>query len=386
MINFKIHVSNRIIIICIGWSLLCIACFISSCGFFSLSIGMILIFWGKNDVVNKVCSCIVQGVIVCGVYLKIFVYDFIPQAYVLLKVNENVLFWIDTGHIHAIRLLIAYPSYLMSQFFDIELNLAFSYYCTIVFALLYYFLTLILKIYKVRSGVSNCIVFIFIVILCTVMNGRVSFAFLGFAVLTYEMTVFYLIDKPGRWFERYAKLLGGVLLCTVSSGIMVESIGFIVTIYVMRTMKYRSWGKVRWGIIRLLIICIIFSRFIYNGIAYVIFMINKNITYFDGKLLNLLQHGLGKIFGVMSGPFALLMCMIGIIVLSINIMMIIKIYRTQCSTLTLILGSNLSFYGLFVGISTGSIILIPLLLLLLIRINKILTVRRNNNLRRSINV
>ncbi len=60
-------------------------------------------------------------------------FDFIPQAKALLDLDQNVIFWLQLGHPHAIRLLLAYPGYIVSQVCDIDLNIAFSYYVVILF-------------------------------------------------------------------------------------------------------------------------------------------------------------------------------------------------------------------------------------------------------------
>ncbi|WP_428260202.1 hypothetical protein [Gallibacter sp. Marseille-QA0791] len=386
MRSYKIYVPRNIILISLIIIFIYIAFFFDSCGLFCVTTGLLIIVVGRNSLRNKVFSFFTLCLVICGVYLGIYAFDFIPQAYTLLNINKNVVFWLQSGHIHAIRLLIAYPSYIMSQIFEIELNLAFGYYCAIVFSMLYYYLTLLLELYgNMRKKIDNYVLLIFILLLCAVMNGRISFAFLGFAILLREMTACYCETKPNKWLNRYMKVIIGVVLSAVSSGTMVIAISFTIVMFIMRIIKYKTLGKIHWEAIRLLAICTIFSALLHRGMNYVLFMINKNLTFFDGSVFKLLQHGLGRIFGNISGSIALMVCVFGIVAIIINIIVLLKIYRKQKDTFPLVLGSNMALYGLLAGFSTGSISLVPLVIIILIK-GKGEIVMESNAVERIINV
>lgn len=353
--------------------LCCYAILFKSCAFFCIAIGVLLINFDKSNIVNNFFAIAGLVFIIYTTYLNIYSFVFLPQAYDLLEVNKDIIFWIKQGHIHAIRLVIVYPSYLMHLIFNIDLNLAFGYYCSIIFSLLYRKIMLIAYLFICRENiVYNFTVLSFIFILAKVMNGRICFAFLGFAILIYEMTLLYASENKPSWVKRYIKIIIGLILSTVSSGTMMVCICFLLLGFVMRIVRYK---KIHKGAIRLVCICIIGIPIIHVAIQYVISMINKNITYFGG-IFNMLQHGIGKAFGNMFEDISILVYLLGILMLFVNISILMYIYYRYCELMLLVIGINISFYGLFVGISTGTLILIPSIILILIIIDHVYYTRK----------
>ena len=90
-----------------------------------LIFGLYLFFLSKDIKFDKFIyssSFIFAFLLITGVKIGIISLIFFPQAEVLLNTNENLFFWFKEGHVHAIRLLIAYPGFLFSKFYNISLN------------------------------------------------------------------------------------------------------------------------------------------------------------------------------------------------------------------------------------------------------------------------
>lgn len=177
-----------------------------------------IIISSRNDSFSNILGIVLLVSMIYAVYLNIFSFEFMPQARTLLDSNKSLFFWFEQGHFHAIRLLITYPAYLASIFFETDLNLAYGYYCSIVFALLYNFLVGIKNkyIYSQDNAYTNCIFILLIYILAIIMNGRICFAFLGFSMVISEMTSMYLEERPKHWVNRYINVAIGVIFSTVS--------------------------------------------------------------------------------------------------------------------------------------------------------------------------
>lgn len=319
-------------------------------------LGVAVILATKSRQEDKIVAISFLEFLMYAVHLRICNFVFIPQAYDLLKYSTSLLFWFKQGHFHAIRLLIAYPAYVLSEICNIELNLAFSYYCTIVFSLIYVFVAKIVsqhaENYDIR--ISYC-QFLIIFMLSTIMNGRICFAYLGFIILIEEMSSYYNNENLSRWVVRYIKVVIGIVLSTVSSGTMVVCIAYTVAVFILRIIKNKTISR---GALRLFVVLAISSPVLIVGGGYVIAMINKNIVYF-GSIINMLQHGLGKVFGQISGKMVVLFVLLAIAGVIINIFVLVYCYKNFNVYLPLIIGINLSMYGLLVGFSTGSMIIIP---------------------------
>lgn len=359
----------------------CGSILLQSCAFLCMAIGIIFIMIIQNEhLMTKILSFCTLAIIIYMTYLKIISFDFMAQAYVLLETNTSLFFWLQQGHIHAIRLAIVYPSYLMHVFFDIELNLVFGYYCSIIFSLIYIFISKIVDYFvQIKKLHIELMIVLFTIMLACVMNGRICFAFLGFAILIHEMISLYREEKTMNWILRYIKVIAGLILSTVSSGTMIVCLSFVLIMFAFRVLRQK---RIQVDSIRLWIICILGAPVLYVGAKYVKSMINKNITYFGGGIegiINMLQHGIGRLFGNISGVYSLMIIAVGIMILIINIGIIVYIYKHHLEYIPLVIGANIAFYGLFVGISTGTLILIPGMILVAIFLDKFEIIEEGEN-------
>ncbi len=351
---------GQLALICLAGSII-----FKSCNMFCIFIGISFISLNQRcDYITKTIAVIFLFVINYFLYLQLNSFEFFPQAYALLEINPSLVYWFENGHMHAIRLMIAYPGYIFQNLFGLELNVAFSYYCTIIFTLLFIKLMNIKDYFSKKKGmldiVGICLFFVFVMILFFIMNGRICFAFLGFSVLIYEMVVLYNEANPQNWLLRYLKVMIGIILSTVSSGTMAVSCGFVGIMFIMRIIKQK---KIEKGAIRLISVCVVGSPVLFFAIKYVIKMINKNLIFFGGGFdgaINMLQHGIGRIFGTPSDTMVLWILSMGCVVLAVNICVLLYLYRKFQQKFPLLIATNISFYGSFFGFSTGSLILVPL--------------------------
>lgn len=352
---------------------LCLTVLLNSSSMCCLAVGILLIAMERNlSSPVKLLAVFLILLLNYILYLNLTSFDFLPQAHYLLSIDDNLLVWFQTGHIHAIRLLIAYPGYLLQLVFDVELNQGFGGYCTIIFTLLFLLMERIKQLFgdKLMASYNDFLLLGFVVFLFFVMNGRIAFAFLGYAVLINELLLFYRGTRR-QWFFRYVKVIAGVILGTVSSGTMMVCICFTVAMFVIVVARERSIGK---GAIRLISIGIIGFPAILYAMQYVAKMIDKNISYFGGGfrgIINMLQHGVGAVFGIPSMLMIIWMLSMGVIFVIANWALLRYVYCKSKDIFPLVLATNVAFYGAFVGLSTGTLILVPLYVIFLLALGKI---------------
>ncbi len=300
-------------------------------------------------------------------------FAFMPQAEALLEKNQSVLYWFAEKDIHAIRLLIAYPGYIFSQILDITLNKGFSYYCLIIFILLYRNLLATVKIYKrTISGYAYGAFFL----LCTtlfllyVMNGRIVFAFYGVSLIVLCNVQLYKGLQFGP--KHVAMLLVGMLCTTVSSGTLI--VGLLTAImggvfsYQGKKLFQKRWVKVL--VLLLIPVAVIFLK-------YVLRMLIKNIDFFGGGIkgaLGMLGHGLGKFIYIAGEYIAVLILLLAIIFVIFNVIFILYLYRKKAEMLPIVISLNISLYGSLFGLSTGATALIGGCLLMAVAIDFIIMV------------
>ena len=374
----EIILCSKINFCIIGIITVVLGCILNSSAFFYIGLGIIIIeLLSVNNVVEDVVAILLLILLISAVNVGILKFNFMPQAYALLQSNDNVIYWFVEGHFHAIRLLIAYPSYIISVYFNVPLDLSYSYYCSIIFSMIYVFLASNINFYfRKKENLLHCYlaVVFFILVLALIMNGRICFAFLGFSMLIFEMGNIYFIKTPRKWIRRYINVIIGVILSTVSSGTMVVCVSFTILMFFARVIKFKVVQK---SSLRFIFLCALGLPFIVKGVEYVWIMIDKNIVFFGGGfsgIINMLQHGVGRIFGAPSGLMVIWLVVTGVIVLIINIIVLISLRNNEY--FPLFLGINIAFYGMFVGFSTGSLMLIPLAILFIFILNLFLEMYR----------
>lgn len=336
-----------------------------SCNCLCFLIISLIVFFYKTDVFSKGCAVILSIILNLLVYINAITFHFIPQALVLLEQNTNLAYWFSSGHMHAVRLMIAYPGYIFHKMFNISLDLAFSYYCVIIFVLLFLNLVNIKnQMTKVNTWhITSQLLTLFVIGLAYLMNGRICFAFLGISILIIEMSKLYLLQRPKSWLFRYLLVIVGIVLCMVSSGTMMVAITFVLGMFIFRIVKNKRIEK---GAVRLILVGICGFPLILIGAKYVLFMANKNLTYFGGGFtgfFRMFSHGIGGVLGITSPIVIVGLVVVGTLFFALNVVFILKIFR-KCEPkhFTILVSGNISFYGALFGLSTGSLIIVPILI------------------------
>lgn len=296
-------------------------------------------------------------------FLTLKEFEFLPQAKVLLDIDSSLFHWFSEGHIHAVRLLISYPGYLISEWIGIELNEGFGFYCTVIFLLFYRNIIELIKTFvqNEKNAVAYYIISILVTtILFLMMNGRIIFAFYGISlILLANMQLYNGIDIS---IKHILMMAVGILLTMVSSGTLVVGtatafMGIVFSNQIKDIIK-KKW---LWSIG---ILCI---PLIFVFINYFIKMVNKNITFFGGGLygvINMLQHGLGRYLHIDNIYAVIGLLMFGILIIILNALIILRLYQLKTRIFPIIVSFNISIYGSLFGISTGTTSIIGMILIL----------------------
>ncbi|MDR7857551.1 hypothetical protein [Tissierella sp.] len=333
---------------------------------------IIIYVYPSKSIFTKFVSFIYFLVLYICVKENIIKFSFIPQARALLDIDKSLLVWFKSGHPHAVRLLVAYPGYILSQVFEMDLDLGFSYYVITMFNII--FLTMMNSLKKLKENkhrylieVLNMLCMFPVTLLAFLMNGRLVFAYLGFLMIT---DIFISIYTKGIKLNisKIIFLAGAFVLTTVSSGtLMVSLIYIMVMLYVYYYRLIDNPPSIRKQIFSLLIL----SPLLYIVFEYATIMFIRNVNYFGGGfkgLINMLNHGVGRFF-ILSQFQTIIFIALITIFLIMNFLFIKKQIYKKNKILPLILGINISMYGLLFGFSTGLMGVPPLIILILYYIN-----------------
>lgn len=188
-------------------------------------------------------------------------------------------------HPHALRAFLLLPIYLISDISSVDLDIVFG-----IFVVLNVYVA-----YRIVVYISAVSFFINLLILCCFftlllfMNGRISFAIFGNAIILYALFKnHYLEIKGGSKFAFLVFL--GLLCCSVSSGTIFVAIGFLFCFYALRLLL--SFPKADKKTIFYFVLMIILVVFF--GMDMLMVYIYKNLAYYDDSFYKMLSHGAGK--------------------------------------------------------------------------------------------
>lgn len=332
---------------------------------------LLIVLVNRKDVSRiELVYCLLTGCIIAGlIAFGAIEFPMFPQAADLFAINEDVFYWLRGGHLHAVRLLIVYPGVMLSKLFGLKLNLGITIYSASLLVLIQYFMMRMMYINKLENRISAFMSGLLIIALSYFMNGRLIFVFFGISLLA-------LCELKFREKEISVLMLQivtavSLVFAMVSSGTMFITFAYAVMIIPYRWKKlYRANERRLFAGILLVSAIPIIGMFI----PYLIKMIEKNIIFYGGGFqgtINLINHGLGKIVNTNNKLLVLSLFTIGVIVVAVNIYLFkYKVIRTDQLNLPLFLLVNLSLYGSIFGISTGLTALIPLMVLIIEKINK----------------
>jgi len=328
---------------------------------------IIILYLSEKRISIKLISILYLFLMTVLVSKKLLEFDFIPQARVILNSNPNVLYWFFVGHPHAIRLLIAYPGYIISEFYNIELNTGFSYYGISMFVIMYMLIAnTLLKLSVIKNFflMKMILAVIPLLILPLLMNGRLIAAYLGFTILINLFVRLFNNEDLGK-IKIFVIGSIGLILTMVSSGTMVVSALYIIFLsYVFNQKHIKSKRFIKKALIFLLVLSPIF----YKLLSYYWLMFMRNVNYYGGGIngtIDMLNHGIGRYLPKNNGAIVFII-ILAFVIIFLNIVYLNKLIKKRNRKITIIAGINISLYGMLFGYSTGLMMIPPLIILMLL--------------------
>lgn len=339
----------------------------------TLSVGLlivaIIIIFPSRNVVSKINAILYFLIILILIQGGIVAFNFIPQAETLLQINTDLIFWFSRGHPHAIRLLIAYPGYLLSQLYAVDLEVGFSYYASAFFTLMYLIIMETTSKFPQRArlplAIKGFIAIAPFIFLLFIMNGRLIFAYTGFSILI-NLFLGLFRGEPKSKLKLFVSGLFGFLLTTVSSGTMTVSLSYLVLLTcILNRKKMNKWSFIK----RLPKATLLLAPLLYIILPYFWMMLMRNVNFFGGGIsgvFNMLNHGAGRIFGA-NNAIILVMAFVPIAIY-INVRYLKKAIENNYNLIPILCAINIAIYGLMFGFSTGLMMIPPIIMLVLVKL------------------
>jgi len=293
-------------------------------------------------------------------YFGSLFYEVFPQAFNLYLRNSSIIYWIFNWNVHSLRLLIVSPSILATDLFGFNIHLTYTVYVILLIYFIGYFIQEIYQLYfgKLNNFKSIVLQAILLVIAFSV-NGRLIFSFFGFTLILLFISKLHLAN-PLRIQDGFL-LLFGFLLTNVSSGTFL--IGLIIFVFFIFIRSFQNFSKK--FIFFLLFMSLV--GFILFG-DYILLLIQRNTNYYGGGFegfILIFNHGITQEVLTFEQTFLLLLVLLPLIV--INFLWLIGNIKSRVFPLEVFI--SILFYSFFLGISTGIMILIPILVYFLHYLN-----------------
>ncbi|MDQ7085350.1 MAG: hypothetical protein Q9M36_10680 [Sulfurovum sp.] len=221
-----------------------------------------------------------------SIWSQVGYYLFNSESYDRL---DMVLELFQDKHPHALRILLIYPFFEISDFLGVDVNFLYNIVLVI----------LVFTIYKIFISITKgmihkpqlLLVLFFIIFLSLYMNGRLIFAILGNTFILYILYRQAYSEYKLSIFKVMIYILLSLWLCSVSSGTLMVGIGTILLFYFLNFIVYLPYIK-KTHIYFVLIIL----AFLLFFLPLILQLINKNLDYYDGSFFLMLDHGFGKYF------------------------------------------------------------------------------------------
>lgn len=250
-----------------------------------------------------------------------------------LNVIENLFL---NNHPHSFRVMLLFPFFFLSELFN--LNLIFLFSIVMVSCLFITYKIIMSILFESINIKFYPIVIIFLFILSFLMNGRIIFAILGNTLILFTLFKNEFSKNNLSLIKTLFIISLGIWLTCVSSGTLMVGIGtillfyFIIIIIKLPLIKQKSI----YIIVLILLLMVILSPILIQ-------LINKNLDFYNGSFILMLDHGIGKYILKFYVPILILIIFSPFfIVLSFNFLKNNKIFVLPIS---MILSS--SFIGLF---------------------------------------
>ena len=248
---------------------------------------------------------------------------------------------------HGIRLFLCLPAILLSLVTNLRYDSAFTYYSFLVLVFMYLCINniFVLILDKASNEGRKVVTIIFLLLLTSMMNGRLLLPYLGYLILISEF-----LHIQGSVNINYKYLISALILTTMSTG------AFGVGLIYFFCMLYRC-NKLRNFIVELSNIqkFIMISIFIYFAI-----MTKKLIDYYTSKgdLLFILSHGTGRFI---AGNNLLIVLVVVSIIVFLSYFIITRSMNDK--KFPLILAVLIPFLCSALGYSAATMLICPLFIL-----------------------
>lgn len=231
---------------------------------------------------------------------KLFFFILITQFILLLLFPLKYEFWdqinyglsdlelkFDSLEAHTIRILLIQFVVIIGNFFLLSPQFSFNIFLNILIFLDIIILFKIIKSFKIS-------IFLFFVILSSPIlitqfqNGRGIITNCGFLLLYYSLVNYTMfLNDVIKFFTLY---ISGILLLNVSSGaFLVGLIATIMYIYTLKFNVYQKQNKINNFILFFFLILFL------SAIPLISIYLSKNIDYYNGSILAMLNHGIGSL-------------------------------------------------------------------------------------------
>ncbi|WP_114805950.1 hypothetical protein [Vibrio cholerae] len=252
-------------------------------------------------------------------------------------------------HPHGLRYTLVYPIFYLANTLSVDYDSLFSIFACFLIGFSTFLIVKLLAFFGGQSKEKLFMISLLLVFIFINVNGRGVFTFLSSSLLLYAI---YAVEGKIRF---YIISFCSFLLSSFSSGTIIL---FILWFFSYWILLKRKSGK------EVIISSLLFFYFFYIINDYVVLILNKNLNYFGGGfagMVNMLEHGLGKIFFIGSDVLALIL--MNCIIFTFNLYFLL-VGNFRVSLTKIILISSGLICGLF-GITTA-LYLLPLIILIML--------------------
>lgn len=254
---------------------------------------------------------------------------------------------------HALRYMVYWPIFLIAEIFRIHPDYVFTIVSTLSSLILIWLIVYCEFLVYMRPPRGWIIVISAVIVIISFWtDGRITLLLMGYAMVVWSALKLVAFD---RWSVGQAfALLGGGLICSLSSGTLAVVGMFVGLLGMWVTWNYRTLISARSFFFWVTVFFILYGGWILIGVF-------LNLSFYNFDPIAMLNHGVGGI--------ALLLGPIGIVALSIaalaSVWVVLWLYRNQSSAMFVLSIAIVSAAagGVF-GITAMSIGLVPLLLII----------------------
>ena len=200
---------------------------------------------------------------------------------------QTILQLFSERHPHAMRISLIYPIFQIADILNIDVKLVYSIIVLLLFIFIYFFILSMLKKMNIRYYTS--LILFFLLFLSLFMHGRITFALFGNTLILYVLftRTYFTYKMPTIKFILY--ILLALWFCSVSSGTLMVALGSIILFYFLFLLIELPYIQKRY-----LFLFILLSSLLISFSPIIIQLVDKNLNYYDGSFIHMLDHGIGK--------------------------------------------------------------------------------------------